>query len=107
MYRCAEIDPTGAYRYTLERTWDGGLPCIGWIMLNPSTADATQDDPTIRRCIRFSQSWGYGSLIVVNLFAHRATSPKDLFQAESPVGPNNDRYIRYTWALCGSLIAAW
>jgi len=56
------ISPCGKYRYLLERKWGIGLPCVTWIMLNPSTADAEKDDPTIRRCIGFSKAWGYGSL---------------------------------------------
>lgn len=65
------------YRYELRRRWGPGqLVC--WVMLNPSTADASEDDPTIRRCMGFSQSWGYGGLVVVNLFAFRATKPAEL-----------------------------
>lgn len=64
----------GRYRWELRRRWsDGGTVC--WVMLNPSTADATRDDPTLRRCIHFSRSWGYGALVVVNLYPFRSSSP--------------------------------
>jgi hypothetical protein len=63
-------------------------------MLNPSTADADVDDPTIRRCIGFSRQWGYGGICVVNLFAFRATDPKELKEAEDLVGPENEKLLR-------------
>jgi hypothetical protein len=63
-------------------------------MLNPSTADADRDDPTIRRCISFAEQWECASLAVVNLFAYRATEPDALKEVEDPVGPQNDLYIK-------------
>jgi len=66
----AVIDPTGDYRYSLWRVWHPKASRVAFIMLNPSQADATVDDPTIRRCIGFAQRWGYGSLEAVNLFAY-------------------------------------
>ena len=88
----AVISPCGMYRYRLSRTW-GEAKAAAFIMLNPSTADASEDDPTIRRCIGFAKSWGGGGLVVVNLFAFRATSPKDLIKAADPIGPGNHDYI--------------
>lgn len=106
----AVIDPTGAYRYHLGRHWNPLFPkrCC-FIMLNPSTADAELDDPTIRRCIGFAKRWGYGALDVVNLFAYRATNPQELYQVEDPVGPDNDRWIRTVTgsAGCSLVVAAW
>ena len=90
----ATFDSTGAYRYHLWREWDSALPPVTFVMLNPSTADAGHDDPTIRRCVGFAQSWGYGRLEVVNLFAYRATSPRELFAADDPVGPENEAWLR-------------
>ena len=75
----AVVSDDGLYRYILTRTWDRSLPALVFCMLNPSTADATVDDPTIRKCIGFAQRLGYGGIIVVNLFAYRATKPRELY----------------------------
>ena len=86
----------GAYRYRLERHWSGGDGLCAFIMLNPSTANALNDDPTIRRCIGFARRWGYDGLLVANLFARRATDPQELFAARDPVGgpANRDALLR-------------
>jgi hypothetical protein len=76
-------------------------------MLNPSTADAERDDPTIRRCVAFSRLWGCGKLQVVNLFAFRATNPRDLRLAEDPVGPENSRYVKEAVEAAGPVVCAW
>lgn len=85
------ISPCEKYRYWLLREWDPMLRAVLWVLLNPSTADATTDDATIRRCIEFSKRWGYGSLLAVNLFAYRATDPKAILRAGpvESVGPDN------------------
>lgn len=70
---------TETHRYWLRRTWDDDLAHIAWVMLNPSTADARVDDPTIRRCVGFSKGWGYGGIEVVNVYNLRATNPKALW----------------------------
>lgn len=90
----ATISGCARYRYDLIRTWGEG-PKVLWIMLNPSTADADLDDPTIRRCIGFSKSWGYAGLTVVNLYALRATDPKVLLDAADPIGPDNAAVIKF------------
>lgn len=102
------------YRYRLGRRWDPTLRDVEmdvWVMLNPSTADGRVDDPTIRRCIAFSKAWGAGGLHVVNLFAYRATNPKDLGWVEDPVGPENDEQITAAVARAtdtgGRVIVAW
>src|SRR5687768_14824465 len=79
--RDARFSDCGTYRYNLTRLWDARLIRVCWVMLNPSTADQHEDDATIRRCIGFSRSWGAGALTVVNLFAFRATQPRDLWAA--------------------------
>ena len=76
-------------------------------MLNPSTADALIDDPTIRRCIDFAQRWSFGSLTVVNLFAYRSPSPQDVMLANDPVGPECDGYLLQAAAQSTCLLAAW
>lgn len=102
------------YRYLLRRNlshpmYEGERPCL-FIMLNPSTADEKLDDPTIRRCTGFALGWKCTDLWVVNLFAFRATNPKDLMTAEDPVGPENDGAIAQAVHFCqkrGMIVAAW
>ena len=110
-YGSAILSPCGLYRYSLTRQWSEGAKQILWIMLNPSTADANVNDPTIRRCIAFSKAWGYDSLEVVNLFALRSPNPQDLIDSSEagidPVGPNNDGYISWAVKQSASVIAAW
>lgn len=107
MLRHATFDATGTYRYSLVRSWESSLPRICFVMLNPSTADAERDDPTIRRCMGFARAWGYGSLEVVNLYAFRATHPTVLFRATDPIGPENDVYIRETAGQAVQVVVAW
>ena len=95
------------WRYQLWRMWDKEKPYLNVIGLNPSTADESKNDPTIRRCIGFAKSWGYGGLYVTNLFAYRATKPKDMKRANNPVGTENDRWIQETAENAGLVIAAW
>lgn len=82
----ARISTDGRYRWVLWRTWDDTKPALGWIMLNPSTADHREDDPTIRRCIGFAKRDGYGGIRVANLFGLRATDPRALLDADDPIG---------------------
>ncbi|MBC8451295.1 MAG: DUF1643 domain-containing protein [Planctomycetes bacterium] len=107
MESSAELSACRTYRYALWRKWDSTLPYAMFVGLNPSTADEVQDDPTIRRCVRFARDWGYGSLCMVNLFAYRATSPRDMKAAEDPVGPINDRWLKELATEAGIVIAAW
>ena len=97
-----------AYRYALWRKWES--PNTGYavfIGLNPSTADETNDDPTIKRCIKFADDWGYSGLCMLNLFAFRATDPKVMLRVADPVGRDNDEYIRRYVRGAGVAIAAW
>ncbi|TVS13620.1 MAG: DUF1643 domain-containing protein [Wenzhouxiangella sp.] len=95
------------YRYTLWRRWDADRRLVMVIGLNPSTADARRNDPTIRRCIGFARDWGCGGLVVTNLFAFRATYPSDLKAASDPVGPRNDAWIRRMARQVDVVVAAW
>jgi hypothetical protein len=105
--RDAVISDCGRYRYLLRRTWDARRPRVLFVMLNPSSADAEIDDPTIRSCIRLSKSLGYGSFEVVNLFAFRSTQPDELQRAADPIGPNNDASIERAIARCDLHVCAW
>lgn len=83
------------------------LPRVAFIMLNPSTADAKEDDPTIRRCMGFARAWGYGGIDVVNLYAYRATNPKELKKAPSPIGPYNDNTVLAIARHADKIVCAW
>lgn len=109
MRRDATISPCGLYRYTLTRIWNPDEVSMCFIMLNPSTADAERDDPTIRKCIALarSQRWSRGGIVVVNLFAYRATEPADMLAAADPIGPDNDEHIRRVMGGCHPCVAAW
>jgi hypothetical protein len=107
------ISLCGRYRYWLTRTWSDA-PSVCWIGLNPSTADAANDDPTIRRMCGFARAWGAGGIVVVNLFAYRATYPADMYviAATNPgkpvcvIGPGNDEHI-LACAAGKRIVAAW
>ena len=95
------------YRYGLSRTWNGKKKTILFIGLNPSTANEKIDDPTIRRCINYAQNWGYGSLLMVNLFAYRATIPSELKNVKNPIGNDNDLHIIELLKKADIAVAAW
>ena len=95
------------YRYALSRTWNGKKKTILFIGLNPSTANEKIDDPTIRRCINYAQNWGYGSLLMVNLFAYRATMPSELKNVKNPIGNDNDLHIIELSKKADLAVAAW
>lgn len=113
--RSAEISECGRYRWWLRRSWpiwENGQHVVGkgvccFLMLNPSTADAMQDDPTIRRCIGFCRSWGYDTLSVRNLFALRATDPAQLLLADTPTGGARGDMELLTAPTADMLVIAW
>lgn len=107
MDRAAVLSQCGCYRYALARRWRAGGDAVLWVMLNPSTADAQRDDATIRRITAYSQAWGFRALTVVNLYARRATKPRDLFASPDPVGPDNDTHLTRAAAEHGRIVAAW
>jgi hypothetical protein len=107
MESSANFSPCRCYRYALWRNWGGNGEYIMFVGLNPSTADETQDDPTIRRCLGFADSWGYSGLCVTNLFAYRTSHPADLKHANDPIGPDNDQWLRHLSQGATIIIAAW
>lgn len=105
----AAFSPDRVYRYSLHRQWANEPPVV-FVLLNPSTADETKNDPTIRRCMRYAKDWGYGGVIILNLYAYRATDPRVmrrfLHDGGDIVGPENDTYIaRLTKGQ--DVVAAW
>lgn len=123
MNRTTQFSPCRRYRYTLWREWstfemfdgcndgergsDRAREYLMIIGLNPSTADETKDDPTIRRCIGFAKAWGFGGLCMTNLFAFRATDPKVMKAAVNPVGDENDQWLFQMADCAGLILAAW
>ena len=103
----AEFSDCGRYRYKLWRTWDDSQPPVMFIMLNPSTADATINDPTIRRCIGFARAWGYGGVRVGNLFAWRTPYPQVLRSVADPIGQGNDGALHEMANGAALVVAAW
>lgn len=97
----------GVYRYSLTRLWDTSRQRVCFCMLNPSTADAGANDPTVRRCVGFALGHGFGSLDVVNIFALRSTDPAALSRHPDPIGPGNDRAIRRAAGRAHLVVAAW
>lgn len=103
----ASADMEGPYRYRLTRIWDHSLPNVLFVMLNPSTADETQDDPTLKKIVRFAQSWGCGGVTVANLYALRLTDPTTLLAHPAPIGPRNNEVLRHELTTATRTIAAW
>lgn len=106
MKKGAQFSNCRKYRYALWRTWEENAHVM-FIGLNPSTADETEDDPTIRRCINFAKYWGFGGIYMLNLFAFRATSPKDMMKAHDPIGSENNSYLQMYLNEAGLNIACW
>jgi len=107
MHRSAKFSPCRRYRYTLWRHWGGLTGYVAFIGLNPSTATETLDDPTIRRCMHYAQDWGFSGLCMLNIFAFRATLPKDMKAEPEPIGPENDLEIHLAAAGAAMVVAAW
>jgi hypothetical protein len=112
MKRSANFSPCRLYRYALWREWGaepGSVDCgyVLFVGLNPSTADETNDDPTIRRCIAFARAWGFSGICMANLFAFRATDPADMLAAADPVGVENDDWLERLAESAGLVVAAW
>lgn len=107
MEKKAIISKDKIYRYKLSRTWDSTKPTILFIGLNPSIANENVDDPTITRCINFAKDWGYGTLLMANLFAFRSTYPKDIYLIDDPIGKDNDHYLLECVTQSDLIVACW
>lgn len=112
MSEATVFSPCRNYRYTLWREWDvdpniQAPPFVAFIGLNPSTADEVQDDPTIRRCIGYSKRWGFSRFCMLNVFAFRATDPKEMKRALEPVGTDNDFHIQRIVKSADLVVCAW
>lgn len=108
MKGAAKISENRRYRYVLTRRWEPRpTPMLGYVMLNPSTADGRTNDPTIRRCIGFARREGFGSLAVTNLYALRATNPRELALFDDPMGPDNERWWQWMLNKCEKVVLAW
>jgi hypothetical protein len=110
--RGAILSECGRYRYTLTREWGGeNSPCVAFVGLNPSTADHMVDDPTLRRCVAFARAWGFGRMMLVNLYAWRETVPSDMFtlgrMGVDIVGPVNDTWLDVAMQSSPCVVAAW
>ncbi|HZM32889.1 MAG TPA: DUF1643 domain-containing protein [Burkholderiales bacterium] len=108
------MTPSGAkfsrcrrWRYLLWRCWDASRPVANFLMLNPSTADEVKLDPSCTRARRYAERWGYGALVVTNLFGWRATDPAQMKRAQDPVGPGNDAAIVRAARECAIVVCAW
>lgn len=106
---CSAIfSPGREYRYSLVRDWSGDPRShVVFVGLNPSTADETTDDPTVRRCIRFARDWGAGGMVMLNLFAYRATDPRAMKRHSAPIGPGNDRCFDWYCDTARFVVCCW
>lgn len=95
-----------AYRYALTRVWGAG-PKLAFVLLNPSTASEVQNDPTVERCERRARAMGFGGFRVVNIFAYRATDPRQMRAQADPVGPRNDAALREALIWADQVICGW
>ena len=103
----AEFSADRKYRYRLYRIWNDALKPAVFIMLNPSTADEIQNDPTVERCQQRSIQMGYGGVIVVNIFAWRSTDPEALYDLPDPIGLENNRHILRAASEAGIVVCGW
>lgn len=104
------FSPDRLHRYTLCRDSDWPDPerrTLNFICLNPSTADEERNDPTVTRLIQRTTLLGYSRLVVTNIFAWRATDPKELKRVEDPIGPENDAYLLSTARHASMVVCAW
>lgn len=106
-YAGARFDEDRIYRWLLWRRWEACSGTVLWVMLNPSTADETRLDPTLRRCFGFTREWGYGAMEVCNAYGLRSTNPTGLWEVDDPVGPDNDVTIVERSKLADLVVVGW
>ena len=107
MLKSAILSSCQKHRLQLWREWDSNLPQVLFIMLNPSTADHEQDDPTLRRCIDFAKQWGYGGLYIGNLYSLRAADPKTLLKVSKFSHIDNCKHVSTMAQQCQLVVCAW
>ena len=107
MIKNAIFSPCRRYRYALWRIWDQSKPSVLFIGLNPSTADEANDDPTLIRCINYAKAWGFGGVFIANIFAYRATKPKDLLARKRVIGKENNHWLFKLAEDADLVVAAW
>jgi len=100
----ATADIQGPYRYSLTRVWDETQPTLTFVLLNPSTADDQELDPTLTRCFNFARRDGFGSMLILNLYAFRSPYPRVMKAAKDPIGPDNDAVLG---TATGTVVAGW
>jgi hypothetical protein len=103
----AEFSRCRRWRYLLWRRWDEAKPAANFLMLNPSTADEVKLDPSCTRARNYAEKWGYGALVVTNIFAWRATDPEEMKAVRDPVGRGNDAAILRAARECAIVVCAW
>ena len=106
MESSAIFSDCGRYRYVLSRHWEDGETCV-FVGLNPSTADDSKNDATVRKCMHFARSWGFAGISLVNLYARRCRYPQALLTSDDPVGPDNDRWLTSVIGGAPHAIAMW
>ena len=107
MIKGALLSEDNKYRYQLSRIWNKDKNLLLFIMNNPSKADEDIDDPTIRKIINYAKLWGYGGILVGNLYAYRSSCPKVLKNINDPIGPDNIKNIKILITLADKVIYAW
>ena len=103
----AVISECGLYRYELRRTWGADKAWVLFVCLNPSTADHEAEDNTSRICINYAKRWGFGGLVIANLFAYRSTDRSKIYEVSDPVGLENDDYLKRLSSEASETVCAW
>lgn len=105
--KSARLSSDRVYRYQLWRRWSDGGRYVNFICLNPSKADEAADDPTVRKCVKYADSWGFDALCITNLFAYRATDPEAMKRFTDPIGFGNDRHLKQVAEGASLIVCAW